>query len=63
MTSHSSRIAEWRTGWSVVLSSAIGIGTGAALYQYVSSLFIAPLESELGWSRGDIALIEIGRAS
>lgn len=57
MTSHSSRIAEWRAGWSVVLSSAIGIGTGAALYQYVSSLFIAPLESELGWSRGDIALI------
>lgn len=57
MTPPSSRIAEWRAGWNVVLSSAIGIGTGAALYQYVSSLFIAPLESELGWARGDIALI------
>lgn len=57
MNHPSSRIAEWRAGWSVVLSSAIGIGTGAALYQYVSSLFIAPLESELGWSRGDVALI------
>ena len=57
MNHPSSRIAEWRAGWSVVLSSAIGIGTGAALYQYVSSLFIAPLEYELGWSRGDVALI------
>ncbi len=52
-----SRIAEWRRGWPVVASSAIGIGTGAALYQYVSSLFIAPLEAAFGWSRGDIALI------
>ena len=57
MTIVPSRIAEWRAGWRVVLSSAIGIGTGAALYQYVSSLFIAPAEAELGWSRGDFALI------
>lgn len=57
MTIVPSRIAEWRAGWRVVLSSAVGIGTGAALYQYVSSLFIAPAEAELGWSRGDFALI------
>ncbi len=53
----SGRIAEWRAGWRVVLSSALGIGTGAALYQYVASLFIAPAEAELGWSRGDFSLI------
>lgn len=57
MTSETSRTAEWRAGWPVVLSSAFGIGTGAALYQYVSSLFIGPAEAELGWSRGDFALI------
>ena len=57
MTIEPNRIAEWRAGWPVVLSSAIGIGTGAALYQYVSSLFIAPAQAELGWSRGDFALI------
>lgn len=57
MKDNSSRTAEWRAGWPVVLSSACGIGTGAALYQYVSSLFIEPAEIELGWSRGDFALI------
>lgn len=57
MTEQASRNAEWRAGWPVVLSSACGIGTGAALYQYVSSLFIDPAQSELGWSRGDFALI------
>lgn len=57
MTDQASRIAEWRAGWPVVLASACGIGTGAALYQYVSSLFIGPAQTELGWSRGDFALI------
>lgn len=57
MTNEASRTAEWRAGWPVVVSSAFGIGTGAALYQYVSSLFIGPAEAELGWSRGDFALI------
>jgi predicted MFS family arabinose efflux permease len=52
-----SRRAEWHSGWPVVASSAIGIGTGAALYQYVSSLFIAPLQAEFGWSRGEISLL------
>ncbi|MCR6643720.1 MAG: MFS transporter [Terricaulis sp.] len=47
--------AEWRRGWSVAAASFIGMGVGAGLYQYVSSLFIAPLEAAFGWSRGDIA--------
>lgn len=57
MTDLASRSAEWRRGWPVVASSALGIGTGAALYQYVSSLFIAPLQADFGWSRGQISLI------
>ena len=48
---------EWRAGWGVVASCAAALGTGAVLYQYVVSLFITSIEAELGWSRGDIALI------
>lgn len=46
---------EWRRGWSVVAAAAVGMATGAGLYLYLSSLFIAPLGSEFGWSRGDIS--------
>lgn len=45
---------EWRRGWPVVCGAAVGVGTGAALYQYVSSLFIEPLEAAFGWTRADI---------
>lgn len=45
---------EWRRGWTVVGAAAVGVGTGAALYQYVSSLFIEPLEAAFGWTRADI---------
>ncbi len=50
-----SATAEWRRGWSVAAASFVGMGVGAGLYQYVSSLFITPLEAAFGWSRGDIA--------
>jgi predicted MFS family arabinose efflux permease len=45
---------EWRHGWPTVCGAAVGVGTGAALYQYVSSLFIEPLEATFGWTRADI---------
>ncbi len=49
-------IAEWRGGWRVVAGSGVGMGTGVALYLYVSSIFIAPIAAEFGWSRGDLAI-------
>jgi MFS family permease len=48
-------IPEWRA-WPVVLGAATGMGTGVALYIYVSSIFIEPIQEMFGWSRGDIAI-------
>lgn len=38
----------------MVAASAVGVGTGAGLYQYLSSLFVEPLEAAFGWDRGEI---------
>ena len=55
-TPHAPALAEWRTGWRVVLGAGVGMGTGVSLYIYVSSIFIAPVGEAFGWSRGDLAL-------
>ena len=47
--------SEWRRGWPVVLGSAAMFATGPALYQNLSSLFMADLETALGLTRGQIA--------
>ena len=47
--------SEWRRGWPVVLGAAAMTGTGSALYQNLSSLFIPGLEETLKVSRGEIA--------
>ena len=49
------RSPEWRVGWSVVFGTALGLGTGHSLYNFVSSLFVLPLSAEFGWTRGEIA--------
>lgn len=49
--------SEWRRGWPIVLTSMVGVGTGAVVYQYVASLFITALEAEYGWSRGQVVTI------
>lgn len=46
---------EWRVGWPIVIGAALGLGTGHSLYNFVSSLFVLPLSTEFGWTRGEIA--------
>ncbi len=46
---------EWARGWPVVCAGMIGIGTGAGLYQNVSSLFMPGMMADFGWSRGQIS--------
>jgi MFS family permease len=49
-------IAEWKSGWRIVLGAATGMGTGVALYLLVSSIFIEPVTEAFGWTRGDLGL-------
>lgn len=48
---------EWRRGWPVVGTAMVGLGTGAVIYQYLSSLFITSLEAEYHWSRGQVVTL------
>lgn len=43
-------LAEWRRGWPVVLTGAIGYGTGLALFNITAGLFIEPMREDFGWS-------------
>jgi len=47
--------SEWRRGWPVVLGAGAMFATGPGLYQNLSSLFMADLETALGLTRGQIA--------
>jgi MFS family permease len=47
---------ELRRGWPIALVAAIAIGCGAgALPLYSLSLFVGPIQSDLGWSRAGIS--------
>ena len=46
---------EWRRGWHIVASGHVGIGVGAGLYFYTSSLFVVPASETFGWTRGEIS--------
>ena len=46
---------EWRRGWHIVASSHVGIGVGATLYFYTSSLFVVPASETFGWTRGELS--------
>jgi MFS family permease len=52
-------LGEWRKGWPVVLSAAIGYGTGGAMFQLMSGLFIVPMRTELGWSMSAVTIAPI----
>ena len=49
-----SAAAEWRQGWGVVLSGAMGMAL-ASTTVYTLGIFIAPLEAEFHWSRAEIS--------
>lgn len=46
---------EWRQGWPTVLACSVGVGTGATLYPYMSSLFLAALSESFNWTRGQVS--------
>lgn len=46
-------ISEWKTGWPLVLASALGVALGSVQI-YSTGVFIEPLEAEFGWSRSGI---------
>lgn len=46
--------AEFRRGWRALLACTLGAGLGFTLFGYMFSLFVAPLQSAFGWSRGAI---------
>lgn len=47
---------EWRTHWRVGVVACIGSGLSYAVWIYISSLFVQPLQDAFGWTRGQIAL-------
>ena len=46
--------SEWRQHWPVVCAAATGMGL-STIATYSTSVFIAPLQHEFGWSRADIS--------
>lgn len=43
-------LAEWRSGWTLVLSASVGFSFFSVMLA-ASGLFMAPIEQEFGWSR------------
>lgn len=48
--------SEWRRGWRILLGAMLGMSAGVGLFAPLMGLFIAPLHSALGWSRGQISI-------
>lgn len=48
--------AEWRAHWRVVAGTGIGMASCYAVFSFVASLFVQPLQDEFGWTRGQQAL-------
>lgn len=59
MTDAAEYSPEWKRGWSVVAAAAVAMGCGTGLWALTSSLFIQPLEQAFGWSRSQIALLNL----
>ena len=50
--------SEWTLGWRIVLGCALGAGAGIVLLFFTFNMFVLPLASELGVSRGEIGSIQ-----
>jgi MFS family permease len=51
-----SKSAEFKRGWTVLLASAVGAGTGvSALTFYTLGAFMEPLSQDTGWTRAQIS--------
>lgn len=48
--------SEWRQHWRVGLASFLVLGLSQGAFQALFSLFIIPLQTAFGWSRGQISL-------
>jgi MFS family permease len=46
--------SEWRTGWPIIVAASLGM-TMLGVGYVAAGTFIAPLEHEFGWGRGEIA--------
>jgi MFS family permease len=55
MTSSKSALAEWRNFWTLPIAAAFGYSIGV-LHTYSLGVFIAPLQQEFGWTRGQISM-------
>ena len=55
LITESTRAAEWRHGWPVVLTSAIGISFLSVVMGSMGT-FIEPLSKEFGWSRSTLTM-------
>jgi MFS family permease len=51
--------AEWKKGWPVVLSGAVGFGCGSSLFNMAAGLFIKPMQADLGWSIKALTIMPI----
>ena len=48
--------SEFAAGWLTLLTATAAYGTGSPLFMYTANLFVIPIQTVTGWSRGDIAL-------
>ena len=56
MSSEAGRITEFRKSWASLLTATVGLAVGLVpILFYSLGSFIAPLQAEFGWSRGDIS--------
>lgn len=52
-------LQEWKRGWHIVLTAAIGYGTGGGIVLMLAGLFIKPMRDALGWSTAAVTFAPI----